>query len=51
MPLRGLKQDVISNLHAVLMQDLLDDDAALGTIRRKVVAGGQSVAGAVVGLA
>lgn len=37
VPLRGLKLDVISNLHAVLMQDLLEDDTALGTIRRKVV--------------
>lgn len=37
VPERGLKSDVVSNLHAVLMQDLLEDDASLGTIRRKVV--------------
>ncbi len=37
VPLRGLKLDVVTNLHAVLMQDLLQDDASLGAIRRKVV--------------
>lgn len=37
VPLQGLKMNVISNLHAVLMQDLLEDDAALGAIRQKVV--------------
>jgi hypothetical protein len=37
VPLRGLKQDVVCNVHAVLMQDLLEDDTALGAIRRKVV--------------
>ncbi len=37
VPLHGLKMEVIHNLHAVLMQDLLADDMALGAIRRKVV--------------
>jgi fido (protein-threonine AMPylation protein) len=36
-PLRGLRADVIHNVHATLMQDLLQDDHALGAIRRKVV--------------
>ncbi|HSV47006.1 MAG TPA: Fic family protein [Ramlibacter sp.] len=37
VPQRGLKLEVVTNIHAVLMQDLLHDDAALGAIRRKMV--------------
>jgi DNA-binding transcriptional ArsR family regulator/fido (protein-threonine AMPylation protein) len=37
VPLQGLRMNIVSNLHAVLMQDLLEDDAALGAIRQKVV--------------
>ena len=37
VPLQGLGMNIVSNLHAVLMQDLLEDDAALGAIRQKVV--------------
>jgi DNA-binding transcriptional ArsR family regulator/fido (protein-threonine AMPylation protein) len=37
VPEYGLNQAVISNLHALLMQDLLADGAALGSIRQTVV--------------
>lgn len=37
VPLQGLSTALIRNLHAVLMQDLLADTDALGTIRNKVV--------------
>lgn len=37
VPSLGLRMNVINNLHAVLMHDLLEDDAALGAIRQKVV--------------
>ncbi|HEV3423496.1 MAG TPA: Fic family protein [Paraburkholderia sp.] len=37
VPLQGLSTALIRNLHAVLMQDLLADTDALGTIRKKLV--------------
>jgi len=37
VPLQGLTAGLIRNLHAVLMQDLLQDVASLGAIREKVV--------------
>ncbi|CAG4910868.1 Fic family protein [Paraburkholderia gardini] len=37
VPLQGLSAALIQNLHAVLMQDLLADTDALGTIRKKLV--------------
>ncbi|SEA13301.1 Fic family protein [Paraburkholderia sartisoli] len=37
VPVQGLSSALIRNLHAVLMQDLLADTDALGTIRRKLV--------------
>ena len=37
VPQYGLTQPVIANLHALLMQDLLDDADALGAVRHKVV--------------
>lgn len=37
VPEYGLSAAVVRNLHATLMQDLLPDSAALGTIRQKVV--------------
>ena len=37
VPMQGLSTPLVRNLHAVLMQDLLADSNALGTIRQKVV--------------
>lgn len=37
VPLQGLTDSLVRNLHAVLMQDLLPDSDALGAIRQKVV--------------
>jgi fido (protein-threonine AMPylation protein) len=37
VPEQGLSTNLIRNLHAVLMQDLLADVASLGAIRKKVV--------------
>jgi len=37
VPIYGLAPNVIRNLHALLMQDLLADSAGLGAIRTKVV--------------
>lgn len=37
VPQYGLTRPVIANMHALLMQDLLDDAAALGAVRSKVV--------------
>jgi len=37
VPTRGLSAGLVRNLHAVLMQDLLEDLASLGAIREKVV--------------
>jgi Fic family protein len=37
VPEYGLGCGVVSNIHAILMRDLLIDSASLGTIRRKVV--------------
>jgi Fic family protein len=37
VPEYGLSASVVRNLHAILMQDLLPDSDALGTIRQKVV--------------
>lgn len=37
VPLQGLSDALVRNLHAVLMQDLLPDSQALGVIRQKVV--------------
>lgn len=37
VPLHGLSTALVRNLHAVLMQDLLEDSDALGAIRNKLV--------------
>jgi Fic family protein len=37
VPEYGLGTGLVSNIHAILMRDLLMDSASLGTIRRKVV--------------
>jgi fido (protein-threonine AMPylation protein) len=37
VPFQGLSSGLIKNLHTALMQDLLEDVRALGTIRQKVV--------------
>lgn len=37
VPEQGLQLGIVRNLHAVLMQDLLPDSGALGSIRSKVV--------------
>jgi Fic family protein len=37
VPEYGLGTGLVSNIHAILMRDLLIDSASLGTIRRKVV--------------
>ncbi len=37
VPMLGLSEGVICNLHALLLRDLLNDDRGLGTIRSKIV--------------
>jgi fido (protein-threonine AMPylation protein) len=38
VPSYGLERHVVTNLHALLMRDLITDPAALGSIRRSIVA-------------